>query len=64
MAPIRSINGFTIGVDHDFSSGVITFEILVECGSGSKGFEIVCFGGPAESRYGGVLFVNDEKELT
>jgi hypothetical protein len=63
MAPIGSVNGFAIGVDHDFSSGVITFEILGECGSGCESFKIVCFGGPAESCYGGVGFVNDEKVL-
>ena len=64
MAPIGSINGFAIGVDHDFSRGVITFEILGECGSGSKGFEIVGFRGPAESRYGGIRFVNHENVFT
>ena len=64
MAPIGCVNGFAIGVDHDFSSGVVAFEIFGECGSGVESFEIVCFGGPAESRYGGVGFVNDEKELT
>ena len=64
MATIGSVNGFAIAVDNDFSSGVIAFEIFGERGSRGEILEIVCFGGPAESRYGGVGFVNDEKELT